>query len=169
MQWMKNGYTIRPPQAADAEAYYQALFNPVDPEVARLTGSASHYPKEIVIPFFLRCIADDTRHDFLILDPEGSIIGESVINEFNPADNSANYRIAITGEINRSKGLGTWALACACEFAFETLHLNRLTLGVLDCNPRAAHVYQKCGFEVFDREEDENLMELTHQKWLTLR
>ena len=169
MFWKQNGYLIRPALADDAEAYYHSLFDPVDPEVARLTGSASHYPKEIVIPFFTRCIADDTRHDFLILDPEGRIIGESVINEFDPETNSANYRIAITGEINRSKGLGTWALACACEFAFETLHLNRLTLGVLDCNPRAAHVYQKYGFEVFDREEDENLMELTHQKWLTLR
>ena len=51
MVWERNGYTIRPAQTVDAEAYYQALFNPVDPEVARLTGSASHYPKETVIPF----------------------------------------------------------------------------------------------------------------------
>lgn len=169
MHWERNGYLIRPAQAADAEAYYQALFNPIDPEVARLTGSAAHYPREVVIPFFLRCTADETRHDFLILDPEGRIIGESVINEYDPDANSANYRIAITGENNRNHRLGTWALQCACFFAFETLRLDSLTLGVLECNPRAQHVYQKCGFEFFGREEDELLMELTHQKWLTLR
>jgi len=169
MYWQRNGYTIRPAEAADAEAYYHALFDPIDPEVARLTGSAAHYPKDIVIPFFLRCIADETRHDFLILDPKGRIIGESVINEFNPADNSANYRIAIAGSANRNHGVGTWALQCACEFAFESLHLTRLTLSVLDCNPRAQHMYQKCGFEPFDREDDEILMELTHPKWLPLR
>ena len=169
MVWERNGYLIRPAQPADTEAYYQALFNPVDPEVARLTGSAAHYPKEVVVPFYLRCITDETRHDFLILNPEGQIIGESVINELDPADNSANYRIAITGAENRNRGTGTWALGCACEFAFEHLHLRRLTLGVLDCNPRAQHIYQKCGFEPFEREDDETLMELTHQKWLTLR
>ena len=169
MQWERNGYLIRPAQAADAENYFQALFNPVDPEVAFLTGSADHYPKEVVIPFFLRCVADHTRHDFLILDPAGCIIGESVINEFDPASNSANYRIAISGADHRCRGIGTWALQCACAFAFENLHLHRLTLGVLDHNPRARHLYLKCGFEAFGREGDELLMELTHQKWLVMR
>jgi len=165
MCWMHNGYLIRPAEASDAEAYYNALFNPVDPVVAHLTGSAAHYPKDVVISFFLRCVADETRHDFLIVSPEGRIIGESVINEYNPADNSANYRIAITGEFNRGRGIGTWAVRTACAFAFEHLKLSRLTLGVLACNPRAQHVYRKCGFTPFSREEDEILMELTRQKW----
>lgn len=169
MVWEQNGYTIRPAQTTDADSYYQALFDPIDPEVARLTGSAEHYARNVVIPFFLRCIADETRHDFLILNPEGRLIGESVINELDPADNSANYRIAITGAENRNRGIGTWALTCACAFAFENLRLSRLTLGVLDCNSRAQHIYRKCGFEAFDRDGNEILMELTHQKWLTLR
>ena len=169
MYWKRNGYTIRPAEASDAEAYYHALFDPVDPEVARLTNSADHYPKDVVIPFFLRCIADETRHDFLILDPTVQIIGESVINEFDSETTSANYRIAIAGEANRNRGIGTWALRCACEFAFETLRLTRLTLSVLNCNPRAQHIYQKCGFEPFGREDDEILMALTHPKWLALR
>jgi len=165
MHWERNGYLIRPAEAADAEAYYQALFNPMDPEVARLTGSPEHFPRETVIPFFLRCIADGSRHDFLILDPQGQIIGESVINEWDPADNSANYRIAIAGEENRNRGVGTWAVRMACAFAFEHLKLSRLTLGVLACNPRAQHVYRKCGFTPFSREVDEILMDLTRQKW----
>lgn len=169
MQWERNGYLIRPAEAADAETYYHALFDPMDPEVARLTGSPEHFPRETVIPFFLRCIADDARHDFLILDPQGQIIGESVINELDPASSSANYRIAITGEANRNKGIGTWAVQTACAFAFEHLHLSRLTLGVFDFNSRARHVYEACGFEPYDREGEEMLMQLTHHKWLKYR
>ncbi len=169
MRWTHNGYLIRPAEAADAEAYTNALFNPVDPEVAHFTGSAAHYPRDVVLPFFLRCVADETRHDFLILSPEGRIIGESVINEYDPSDNSANYRIAITCANNRSRGIGTWAVRTACAFAFEQLTLSRLTLGVLACNPRAQHVYAACGFEPYGREDDEILMELTRQKWFNCR
>lgn len=169
MRREQNGYTIRPAAAEDAEAYYHALFDPVDPEAARLTGSADRYPKETVIPFFLHCISDEERHDFLILDPEGRIIGESVINEYDPADNSANYRICIAGSHHRDRGVGTWVVRYACDFAFEQLKLSRLTLSVYEFNPRALHVYQKCGFEICGREEDEMLMELTHQKWLNRR
>jgi len=137
--------------------------------VAYLTGSQTSYPKETVVPFFLRCVADESRYDFLIIAPQGKIIGESVINEYDPASNSANYRIAISGSEHRDKGLGTWAVRCACAFSFEQLHLSRLTLEVLDCNPRARHVYEKCGFAPFSREEDGLLMEMTHQMWLELR
>ena len=169
MRWQRNGWLIRPAQAADAQDYYHALFDPLDPEAAYFTGSESHFPKDVVIPFFLRCIADETRHDFLIIDPQGNIAGESVINEYVPEDSSANYRIVLSGAQNRGRGIGTWAVQCACAFAFEHLNLNRLTLGVYDFNPRAYHVYEKCGFEPFGCEENEILMQLTHQKWLTLR
>ena len=169
MTWTRNGDVIRLACAADAEAYFHALFDPLDPEAARLTGSQESYPKEVVIPFFLRCTADPARHDFLILAPSGQIIGESVINEYDPETNSANYRIMIAGAHNRNNGIGTWAVQCACAFAFETLHLDRLTLGVFAFNPRARHVYEKCGFEPFGTEDNEVLMQLTHQKWLTLR
>ena len=169
MQWEHNGYQIRPAEAADAEAYYHALFDPLDPEVAYLTGSQTSYPKETVVPFFLRCVADESRHDFLIIDPDGRIIGESVINEYDPALNSANYRIAISGSGYRDNGIGTWAVRCACIFAFEKLGLDRLTLDVFPFNPRAMHVYEKCGFEPFGREDDSLLMELTRQKWYMMR
>ena len=166
MQWTWNGYTIRPAQASDAENYFAALFDPLEPEVARLTGSTGQYPREVVVPFFLRCVSDPDRHDFLIFDPGSQIIGESVINELNPQERSANYRIAITGAANRGRGVGTWAVRTACAFAFETLHLQRLTLSVLVDNPRALHVYQKCGFEPCGQEDGEILMELTRQMWL---
>ena len=169
MHWTHNGYLIRPSRLEDAEDYYHSLFSPLDPEAARLTGSPYHFPKETVLSFFKRCIADETRHDFLILDPSGCIIGESVINEYDPQTNSANYRIFLSGSHNRDRGIGTWAVRTACAFAFEEINLTRLTLSVYDFNPRAIHVYEKCGFESIGREDNELLMELTHHKWLSRR
>ena len=167
MQWQHQGYTIRPACAQDANDYFVALFDPLEEEVARFTGSASVYPKEVVIPFFLRCVADETRHDFLILSPEGRIVGESVINEYDPQTNTANYRIAISGAQHRGRGIGTWALRCACAFAFETLRLDALTLEVFEWNTRAVRVYQKCGFTLQGREEDALLLSLTRAQWET--
>ena len=169
MQWMKNGWLIRPAQVEDAERYYESLFNPIDPEAAYFTGSPSAFSRETVLSFFMRCVADETRHDFLILDPSGRIVGESVINEYDPDTNSANYRIFISGAHNRGQGVGTWAVQTACAFAFEQCRFSRLTLGVFDFNLRALHIYEKCGFEPFGRVGNEILMELTHQKWLNLR
>lgn len=36
--WEKDGFILRPAKAEDAEKYYRQNFNPLDPEVARLTG-----------------------------------------------------------------------------------------------------------------------------------
>ena len=82
MHWKRNGWLIRPAQAADAQDYYHALFDPLDPEAAYFTGSESHFPKDVVIPFFLRCIADETRHDFLIIRRETLPAKASSTNTF---------------------------------------------------------------------------------------
>ena len=37
--WEHNGYTLRPARKEDAENYYRAGFERLDPELARLTGS----------------------------------------------------------------------------------------------------------------------------------
>lgn len=146
--WTNNGYTIRLARKEDAENYYNALFNPMDPEVVRLTGSKSFYPKEEVINFFLKCTDNEERYDFLILDYKGNIIGESVINEMDTDLRSANFRIAIESKDHRGKGLGTWATTITRDFAFEELKLHRLSLDVFSFNPRAQKTYEKAGFKV---------------------
>ena len=74
--WQKDGYTLRSIRAEDAEDYCAALR--MDPEVDRLTGSRSNFTRGEVLAYFHRCLEADDRADFLILDPEGRILGESV-------------------------------------------------------------------------------------------
>ncbi|MEY8377643.1 GNAT family protein [Lachnospiraceae bacterium 56-18] len=145
--WEKDGYILRSSEKNDAENYYQQNYNPLDPEVARLTGCKASFTRDEVVSFFQSCIDDENRYDFLIVDPDGQIIGESVINEINWDLRSANFRIGIFRSDFRGKGIGSWAIRMTCGFAFEQIHLHRLELDVFSFNPRAEQAYLKAGFK----------------------
>lgn len=144
--WEKDGYLLRPARAEDAEPYYEQNYIPLDPEAARLTGSKPVFTHDEVVGFFRRCLDDPGRYDFLLLSPEGRIIGESVINEIDWEARSANFRIALFGASARDRGLGSWATALTRDYAFRDLGLHRLELDVFSINPRAERVYAKAGF-----------------------
>ena len=114
--WQKDGFTIRLAQASDVEDYYSQNYCPLDKEVARLTGCKEHFTKEEVTSFFLKAIEETDRYFFLILDPAGKIIGESVINEIDWDLRRANFRICIFHPAERGKGIGSWAVEVSREF-----------------------------------------------------
>ncbi len=143
----KDGYILRLAQRDDAENYYLNNYDPLDPEVARLTGCKPVFTHDEVVSFFLSCVDDEDRYDFLIVSPDGNIIGESVINEIDRDLRCANFRIGIFHSDACGKGIGSWATRMTCRFAFETLHLHRLELDVFSFNPRAEKAYLKAGFQ----------------------
>lgn len=142
----KEGYILRLAKAQDAEDYYRQNYNPLDPEVARLTGCKPSFTHEEVTGFFLSCVEAKDRYDFMIIDPKGAIIGETVINEIDWDLRKANFRIALFHRESRGKGIGSWAARRTCGFAFEQLCLHRLELDVFSFNPRAEKTYRKLGF-----------------------
>lgn len=144
--WEKDGFTLRLAKAEDANEYYEQNFNPLDKEVARLTGCKEVFEKDEVVNFFLKCMEDDERYDFLIISPDGRIIGESVINEIDWETRCANFRIGIFHSNERGKGIGSWAVRMTRDFAFEHLKLHRLELDVFSFNPRAEKAYLSAGF-----------------------
>lgn len=89
--------------------------------MARFTGCKAHFTREEVISFFLGCLEAEDRYDFLILSPEGRIIGESVINEIDPQLRCADFRIALFQREHRGRGIGSWAVRTTRDFAFGTL------------------------------------------------
>ena len=144
--WKKNGFTMRSAKKEDAEAYYMQNFCPLDQDVVRLTGSKADFSREEVISFFFQSIQEDSRYFFLILAPDGRIIGESIINEIDWHLRCANFRIAIFHPSEWDQGIGSWATEATCDFAFQELKLHRLELEVYSFNPRAESVYTKSGF-----------------------
>lgn len=143
--WQKGGYTLRLAQSGDAEGYFQN-FTPLDQAVARLTGCKKAFTREEVMDFFQNAIDASDFYLFLILAPEGRIVGESVLNEINWELRQANFRIGIFSGSERGKGLGAWAAETVRDYAFAELKLHRLELDVFSFNPAAEGLYRKIGF-----------------------
>ena len=178
-RWEKDGFIMRSAERADAERYYSENYCPLDPEVVRFTGCKASFMREVVVSFFYKSIEDTDRYLFLILDPDGRIIGESVINEMDFDLRRANFRIAFFQASGRGRGIGTWAVERTRDFAFEELGLHRLDLDVYSFNPRAEHVYRKAGFRregvlrdaVLDGQEyaDDILMAILEEEWREIK
>ena len=144
--WEKNGFTMRLAKKEDAEEYYAQNFCPLDKDVVRFTGCKEEFSKEEVISYFYKSINENSRYFFLIIAPDGRIVGESIINEIDWRLRCANFRIAIFHPLEREQGIGSWATEATCDFAFQELKLHRLELDVYSFNPRAEKVYSKAGF-----------------------
>ena len=175
----KDGFIIRLAKADDVDNYYEQNYCPLDKEVARLTGCKEAFTKEEVTSFFLKSLENDERYFFLIIAPDGKIIGESVINEIDWDLRCANFRICLFHSTERGKGIGTWATEVTRDFAFEELKLHRLELDVYSFNPRAEKAYLKAGFKREgvlkdaikdgDKYADDILMAILEDEWRGLK
>lgn len=142
---------LRPIRAEDADAL-DVLFR-TDPEIAILTGSvhsstqspSTHSIQELREIYGAWAVADD-RLVLAVLDrATGALVGEVVLNEWEPGNRCCGFRMLI-GAAGRGRGLGTEAAALTIGHGLETMGLHRICLEVYAFNPRARHVYEKVGF-----------------------
>jgi RimJ/RimL family protein N-acetyltransferase len=126
----------------------------LDPEVLKLTGS--RYDPGLPVwddDAEAKCRAwygsrndQPDRLDLAITDKAtGECVGELVLNEWDKDLRSCNFRV-LMGARGRNRGLGTEAIRMLIGYGFEQLGLHRISLDVLDFNPRARRVYEKVGF-----------------------
>lgn len=148
--------TLRPFVEADLEALGTIL---TDPEVLRLTGSVNSTVEadaarasagtgldERTREWYRSRIEQHDRLDLSVVDrATDACVGEVVLNEWDPANESCNFRILI-GPAGRNRGLGTEATRLLLDYAFQLPGLHRIELEVFAFNPRAQHVYERCGF-----------------------
>ena len=85
---------------------------------------------------------------------DGAFLGEAVLNEFDPDNESANYRGWLAGPHLFGQGYGTEIIRLVLDFALDIAGLHRVSLGVYDFNPRAQRVYEKCGFNYEGRRRE---------------
>ena len=113
--WMKcenlvitsNKLTLRLIKDRDIDEYFKNGFNPIDEEVKLYTWSKENPKKEAIAAYVNKIIKDESRYDFFILNQDGQIIGESVINDIDTENMSASFRIALFNKKNFGKGIGT--------------------------------------------------------------
>ena len=132
------------------EDYLAAL---ADPEVRRLTGSHGPDDDRATVEQWLATRSQQhDRADWAVLRrSDGAFLGEAVLNDFDPDNASANYRILLAGARVFGKGYGTETTRLVLDYALDVAGLHRVSLGVFDFNPRARRVYEKCGFQLEGR------------------
>jgi RimJ/RimL family protein N-acetyltransferase len=149
-----HGETIRL-EPFGMEHFEGAWAGLADQELLRLTGSQETFTREQVEKFTRDMASRDDRADWAIIAAaDGAHLGEVVLNQFDPANASVNFRIGVSGAENRGRGYGTQATRLVLGYAFDTVGLHRVSLEVYSFNPRARHVYEKCGFLAEGRQRD---------------
>jgi RimJ/RimL family protein N-acetyltransferase len=148
------GTTVRlePLTEAVFEPYWAAL---ADPDVTRLTGTHAIF-EPVGVESWLRTRRDHhDRADWAILrSQDNAFIGEAVINDLDPNNESASYRLWLAGPAVFGRGYGSEVTRLVVDYALNQVGLHRLSLEVFEHNPRARHVYEKCGFVVEGRLRD---------------
>ena len=145
---------LRPFDVADVDVMARIL---ADPEVLRLTGSvtsteeihrASPLADDRTREWYASRAQVDGRLDLAVVNrASDTVVGEVMLNEFDPSSNSANFR-TLMGPEGRGRGLGTEAARLILGHGFEVIGLHRISLDVFAFNPRARHVYATVGFVV---------------------
>jgi RimJ/RimL family protein N-acetyltransferase len=149
-----HGRLVRLEPLTDAvlSAYLSAL---EDSEVSRLTGTHATFEPDAVRAWLQTRQDHHDRADWAIRRvQDDSFLGEAVINDLDPDNECANYRIWLAGPDAFGHGYGTETTQLVVEYALDQVGLHRLSLEVFDHNPRARRVYEKCGFVVEGRLRD---------------
>lgn len=113
---------------------------------------------------YIQSIVEDKPPFFSMIERKsGDFIGNIELR--NIKDSAAELGIAITAK-KQDLGYGTESVNRIISYGFDTLGLNKVTLRVHQDNPRAICVYQKCGFTVSSRTEDDIMMEIVKRPQL---
>ncbi|MCC3300604.1 GNAT family N-acetyltransferase [Arthrobacter sp. zg-Y895] len=126
-----------------------------DPEGRRLTGTHAVFAPEQIRSWLQTRAGEADRADWAIIRAEdGVYVGEVVLNDLDPDNESMGFRIALSSPKVFGQGYGTEATRAVLGHAFDDLGLHRIELEVFEFNPRAQRVYEKCGFVVEGRRRE---------------
>ncbi len=135
---------LRPVDTSDAERYVRWLNDPkvragLDTHLPLTLKSEREFldtignkPDQIILAIVLR---DGDRH-----------VGGTGLHGIRWKDRSATFGILIGEEDCWGNGYGTEVTRLMLDYAFRTLNLHRVELGVYSTNPRAVRTYEKAGF-----------------------
>lgn len=134
------------PVTVDDVAALMPMFQ--DAEASRLTGShpGGGLDEGRLRAWYGSRAEQDDRLDLAVVErATGNVVGEAVLNDWDPGNESCNFRIyLVPGSYGR--GLGTEATRLIVGYGFEALGLHRISLEVYAFNPRARRAYEKAGF-----------------------
>ena len=138
---------------------YLEMVNDID-HVARFIGERREPYTEEEERSYMQSKLDQHATMFSMLEKDTRrFIGN--IEFMNRRGDEAEWGIVMTHKM-QDKGYGTEALMRSVEYGFAELGLRRIYLAVYVDNPRAVHVYEKCGFREYDRNDVDIFMEIVN-------
>lgn len=121
-----------------------------DPDTTRYLSDlfVRPYTEKNAEDFINMMLAGNERHiGFVIADPETEeYLGQIDLMNISWQSRRAMIGIVLAQERSRGRGVGCDAMRLLCDYAFQTLGLNRLALDVYADNARARACYRKAGF-----------------------
>jgi RimJ/RimL family protein N-acetyltransferase len=143
---------LEPLGPAVLQPYFRMLH---DPEGRRMTGTHAEFTLEQTQRWLAGRGEQHDRADWAATDlASGDFVGVVVLHDLEPENESVGFRIALAGPHVYGRGFGTEMTRLVVGYALDAVGVHRVELEVYTHNPRARHVYEKCGFVVEGRRRD---------------
>lgn len=159
---------LRPYKACDAEK----IVSWIKDEKALRTWSSDRFngfplTKEELNRKYLEqngdCTEEDNFYPMTLCD-DREICGHLILRYTNGNPASIRFGFVIVDDAKRGKGLGKEMLRLACDFAFNVLRAEKITLGVFENNTPAYKCYKASGFSEISNQPNETY-DFHGEKW----
>ena len=105
-------------------------------------------------------IGTQNGFQFIVVDREsGRDIGSTYLRDYDRIHNKIEYGIFLSDTETTGHGLGTEALKLTVQFAFQELHVHKITGRIFSDNVRSLRVSEKAGFQKEALLKDEVLVQ----------
>lgn len=136
---------LRPLHRADLDGPWLAWLN--DPEVTRYTETGrTPTTREGLEKFYAEVAASGRDVMFAIVTKDGRHVGNCKLGSIHPVHRTADFGILLGAKDTWGQGLGTEATRLVLAYAFRSLNLHKVTLGVVADHKSAIRAYEKAGF-----------------------
>lgn len=117
-----------------------------DPEVYRYLESGGNYTMSQLIDYVVDAEKKDIYFWAISLKENKKHIGNIKIDPIQTRHQTGEYAIMMGDQAEWAKGYAQEASLKIIDFAFSTLQLRKITLGVVQNNTSAVKLYEKLGF-----------------------
>ena len=95
---------------------------------------------------------------------ESGVVGHLILRFTDEEQQTIRFGFVIVDDAKRGKGYGKEMLRLALKYAFEILHVHKVTLGVFENNSPAYYCYISVGFTEIGEEQNE-YCQIKNEKW----
>lgn len=147
---MNQNVYIRPTEKEDIDYMLILLKNP---EIMDYWFSEPYINREKFTVSFEDRQKDDSLRQFIAYAGDERI-GYTNLHQIHPRHRTAVFAIMLDPD-NQGKGYAEDVVRKAVDYGFYQLNLNKITLDVVDYNEKAVYIYEKVGFTVEGKKEQQ--------------